>query len=431
MTAPRFVTIRMYHVGFGDCLLLRFPGRGRDRLVLIDCGVHSASAEGHDLSEVVGDVIETAVKVTGKRMLDVVAMTHRHRDHVHGFRDERWREVEVGEVWFPWTEDPDDPEALRILDKQSKRARLLMGLAADSAGTYWSAVRAIGENNDRYTNAAAMAMLHGGFAGPAAPSYLPEQNGEARASRFASPVLPQVTVDVLGPQRSEAAIRDLDPPAQGSYVRLGMGGEIGAFGRSLPFERWAVEEPEYRSAYAHLALTSGDIGAVMNAGRDTALGVAVALEKAVNGTSLVLLFRIGNLSLLFAGDAQWGTWDAVLRDPEKRQLLDNLDVYKVGHHGSHNATPREFVEDIPRSGAVALVPVAPTRIPSWSQIPRKPLLEALGSHGAYVIRSDRWEAVRDDHDGQAAAGLAAGEVTVEPTGLWTEVRLPVDRQGET
>lgn len=429
MTTGRAASIRMYHVGFGDCFLLRVPARDRDRLVLIDCGVHSASKGGVPLPEVVGDIIDTARSITGRPMLDVVVATHRHRDHVHGFRDERWRDVEVGEVWLPWTEDPDDADARRILDKQSKRARLLLTLAASSTGTYWDAVRAISENNDGYRNGQAMAMLHGGFAGPATPRYLPGPRDAPDATRFTTALLPGVTVDVLGPQRSEETIRDLDPPDQESYFRLGAGPEVTATGRPLPFDTWAVDERRYLAAYRHIDLKPGDIGAVVNAGNDDVLGVAVALEKAVNGTSLMLLFRLGELSLLFAGDAQWGTWDAVLGDPARRQLLENTTLYKVGHHGSHNATPRRFVEDVPRTRTIAFVPVAPTDIGSWSEIPRKPLLAALGEHGAYVVRSDRWAELRAEQARRTGDPVLEG-ISVHEEGRWIEATLPLEGWGE-
>lgn len=35
----------------------------------------------------------------------------------------------------------------------------------------------------------------------------------------------------------------------------------------------------------------------------------------------------------------WGTWLNVLQDPEWKSLLERVAFYKIGHHGSHNATP--------------------------------------------------------------------------------------------
>jgi beta-lactamase superfamily II metal-dependent hydrolase len=429
--SDRSVRVRMYHVGFGDCLLLRFPAAERDRLVLVDCGVHSASRGGKPLATVVNDVVEQARQDGNTARIDVVVATHRHRDHVHGFREQAWEEVEVGEVWMPWTEDPDDPEARRVKDRQSKRASLLLALAATDAQERWAAVKALAENNDAYSNALAMATLHAGFAGIAGIAgspqrfYLPDKPDGPRSRTFTTPLLPGVGIDVLGPSRSERAIRDMEPPAGESYLRIDDGRGVARTGRPLPFEDQLLTEQEFQARYKHFSIKAGDLGAIVNAGRDDALALAVALEQAVNGTSLMLVFRYGNLKMLFAGDSQWGTWDHVLGDPANADLLSGLALYKVGHHGSHNATPKDFVDGFVRRGSIALVPVGPTSIPTWSEIPRRQLLAALSEHGAYVIRSDRFRQEQADAAGREAAGIQA-EVSFSPDGLWSEVALPLD-----
>jgi hypothetical protein len=64
----------------------------------------------------------------------------------------------------------------------------------------------------------------------------------------------------------------------------------------------------------------------------------------MNNTSLILLFEVGGKKLLFAGDAQIESWEYVLKTADDREeiraLLAEVDVYKVGHHGSLNATPK-------------------------------------------------------------------------------------------
>lgn len=418
------IRIRMYAVGFGDCFLIGFPAPDRERLVLIDCGVHSASTEGANLDDVIADVVAEATAATGAPLLDVVVATHRHRDHVHGFRAEGWDSVHVHEVWLPWTENPDDPEARRIRDRQSKRAQLLLGLAADSGGP-WAAVRAISDNNDGYTNAAAMTTLHQGFKGIPPRYFLPEPPGDARQRRFRPSVLPGVDVYVLGPARDEAAIRDMDPPAGQRYLRMGAQRELLPDGAALPFERDFLSQRDYAEQYPHLQPGKSDLGKIVNTGRVDALGLAVALEKAVNGTSLMLLFVCGDTSLLFAGDAQWGTWDRVMNDPESRELLASINLYKVGHHGSHNATPRRFIEEVLRGADASLVSVGPTSIPSWKNIPRKPLLEALATKSHRVTRSD--VARRNARRNQPRPSPADPAVREAPDGLWTEILLPIRR----
>jgi len=84
--------------------------------------------------------------------------------------------------------------------------------------------------------------------------------------------------------------------------------------------------------------------------------LALKLDAATNNTSLVLAFELQNTKrvLLFPGDAQVGNWESWhdcgwseengLKKGETvtaKDLLARTVLYKVGHHGSHNATLRE------------------------------------------------------------------------------------------
>jgi hypothetical protein len=62
----------------------------------------------------------------------------------------------------------------------------------------------------------------------------------------------------------------------------------------------------------------------------------------MNNTSVILLFECGSKSFLFSGDAQWENWAYALSKEKYRKLLRNIDLYKVGHHGSLNATPKSL-----------------------------------------------------------------------------------------
>src|SRR5581483_10132126 len=108
---PESVSLRTYHVGFGDCFLLTFayPDSGR-RHVLIDFGTTQTPETKPDvLSEIAADIQQ----VTNKKITAVVA-THRHKDHIEGFRTtvdgngpgNLIRECEPDLVIQPWTEDP-------------------------------------------------------------------------------------------------------------------------------------------------------------------------------------------------------------------------------------------------------------------------------------------------------------------------------------
>jgi hypothetical protein len=76
--------------------------------------------------------------------------------------------------------------------------------------------------------------------------------------------------------------------------------------------------------------------------------LALAMNNATNNSSLVLAFELskGGKVLLFVGDAQAGNWrswsedkfDDDGTDVTAEDLLGRTVLYKVGHHGSHNAT---------------------------------------------------------------------------------------------
>ena len=73
---------------------------------------------------------------------------------------------------------------------------------------------------------------------------------------------------------------------------------------------------------------------------DQMLDLVRDLDSVMNNTSLILLFEIGNRKLLFPGDAQIENWSYALSNAKWRALLEDVNLYKVGHHGSLNATPK-------------------------------------------------------------------------------------------
>jgi hypothetical protein len=113
------------------------------------------------------------------------------------------------------------------------------------------------------------------------------------------------------------------------------------------------------------------------------------LDQSVNNTSVMMVLEINGTHLLLPGDAQMGSWKAALKDPEWQKLFERTRFLKVGHHGSHNATPRALVERYLRGtgGRFAMVSVHPHS--RYRDVPRKPLLDALAKDGgAVVVRSD-------------------------------------------
>lgn len=367
------IQVKMYNVGFGDAFLITFPDDPRPRRVLIDCGSIKKGTAGN-VDEVAERIIEDVTDEDDTPRIDIVAMSHFHQDHISGFANRSlWGEVEVGEVWLPWTEDPDNAMALGLRQRQLALAsavqemaeqQRLLGMAddeveflTDEANNVFSAV-----NDD------AKDTLLSGFAGDPVRRYLSRDSDPRRPT-----VLPKgVKVHVLGPSTNPDVINKMDPPSKESFLRVSAT-DGGANGGDLPFHEWELTPADFMNMYSGADVA--DIAErLQELGREGGLLAASILSSSVNNTSLVLVFELGEAVLLFPGDAQWGTWELILANDRNRRLLGRTNFYKIGHHGSHNATPVSLVTSCLPQGVWSTASVRPRG--TWD-IPRAELLEQL------------------------------------------------------
>ena len=122
--------------------------------------------------------------------------------------------------------------------------------------------------------------------------------------------------------------------------------------------------------------------------------LALALDSLTNNTSLALAFELtpGGKVLLFPADAQVGNWlswhlaswtlneNGSTRTVTAQDLLARTVLYKVGHHGSHNATMRsQGLEMMTHPELVAMLPVhvETAHHKGWLKMPFEPLLTDL------------------------------------------------------
>jgi hypothetical protein len=281
--------------------------------------------------------------------------------------------------------DPTDPQARKIRETQSKKAQAI-ALALRLAGAP-QAVLEIAENS--LVNAKAMATLHDGFTRKPPRKFLPPR--QRAMQTFKPDVLDGVTVHAMGPSHDPDIIRDMDPPEGGAFKLRGSNGKGlgGDEGSEPPFEdRYELEGPLLEKWLDEADVSKRDLRAIEKAAEENPLALAVQLDKAVNGTSLMLMFEMGNAHLLFPGDAQWGTWQNALADDTFHSLLEKTTFYKVGHHGSHNATPKDFVETILAKNN--FVGMCCTRLTTkFKKIPLTSLMKALNARsGDRIARSD-------------------------------------------
>ena len=124
------------------------------------------------------------------------------------------------------------------------------------------------------------------------------------------------------------------------------------------------------------------------------LRIVRSLDDAMNNTSVILLLTIGDRRLLFPGDAQIENWSYSMTGPPAHRLakqLASVDLYKVGHHGSRNASPRSLVrlwQERDR-GLTSLMSTLPGvhGTTEATAVPRSTLVAALDALGP-LIRTD-------------------------------------------
>jgi hypothetical protein len=209
----------MYRHGFGDCFLLSF-GRGPEEVpfhMVIDCGLLPGAPGDDRIRAAAKDIGEQ----TGGRV-DVLVCTHEHADHLSGFMiaQDEWDRIEVGELWFAWTEDPGDPVATRLRRARERRKEGLRGVAsrvgslgasgwgATAAQEVQAALSFFGAAGSRTSTTAALEYVRTRVA---RPRYFAPGDLEREA-------LPGVRFFVLGPPKKEELLRKDAPSSSNPEV---------------------------------------------------------------------------------------------------------------------------------------------------------------------------------------------------------------------
>jgi len=495
---PGGAIVRMYRIGHGDCFLIAFDGESPDKpaYVLIDCGYKPGSpgklTEPTKVSEIGAHIIAT----TGG-FVDVGIVTHEHQDHVNGLTSGNFPGLKVGKVWFAWTENPKDDIANqlrkkfkdRLLGMIDTRANL-MGLGKDDivAKLDWYLEFELGENPEEFNgvrhlaaagkdpaksaNKIAMKFIRDCSDGD--PDYIyPHQKV------LAVPGAKSARVFALGPPHDIDKIDDLDPVgdetfgddhAFGHSLGAVAGGGAGGLSKASPFSRrhvipldqafmdakcGAFFSEYYGAESVVVADTADGMEIPSNAGwrrmtADDAAdagALALAMNNATNNASLVLAFEMtkGGKVLLFVGDAQAGNWRSWSEDHfddegvkvSAETLLGRTVLYKVGHHGSHNATMKGKAGSHAASLAVmaqgqhaAEFVAMITAVEAWAHQKPKPdwnhpfpaIKEALVTKaGGRVLQTD--SSLPDKPAGDGASSWQAFLDRVSETPLYFQLRI--------
>jgi hypothetical protein len=461
------VRIRFYCQGIGDCHLLRFDKPGGAFWMLIDCGIHSSVSGG---TQRIRDIVDNILSLTHR--LDVIVLTHEHWDHNSGFFSalDKFKQFEVGEIWLAWTENSADPqaraldkfkgEALAALQGASQRLEGVQGLSPYLQNVQLGLRAVLGFNfgaqgeKVRSARNAAIALA------PNNVKYL-----EPKSAPFVLPVDPSIRIYVLGPPRDKALLGVTERAGEMyGMAALGMASVVNGLNNSFevsegsddfwndetapfdPNEGFVLSDllngagapadaPGSEAALLH-ARTANLVQQLYVGDKDGNswrridqdwLGVssdlAIQMDKRTNNSSLVLAFEFTQTSrvMLFVGDAQVGNWlswkDAQWMVDGKSisayDLLARTVFYKVGHHGSHNATLKQHgLELMTSSDLSAFIPTnaVDANNVGWGAMPFEPLLADLEKRTAQrVVRAD--DPWLKQAAGQPAFVTAAGVAT--------------------
>jgi L-ascorbate metabolism protein UlaG (beta-lactamase superfamily) len=410
-TAPHEMVLRSYNVGFGDCFLLTFRYTGFDRHILIDFGSTRAPKGKVMAAHMMAIAKQIETDCEGK--LHALVVTHRHKDHISGFTYSGGkgpgaviRRLDPDLVIQPWTEDPkarrnakgptsamrngDTKAAIQHIDAlhdMNEFAGYVVSASKRLRGNHLKATREqltfLGDDND-LTNRDAITNLM-------------KMGRKKRYVYFGAKsglesVLPGVVTTVLGPptlkQSPGIATQRAKDPDQ-FWIQLAaraefwaQHGQIARYAKATDgvlFPRHVEQRHPWDMRWYRYQAQREQA--------ENLLSIVRTLDSAMNNTSVVLLFEVAGKSFLFPGDAQYENWMYALSHPDIVARLAKVDLYKVGHHGSLNATPKDLWNGFTARGTKTkkgrLISVLSTLAgvhgseEAGTEVPRDPLVTAL------------------------------------------------------
>lgn len=483
---PRDVTVRMFCQGLGDCFLITIPQAGsRPYSILIDFGVALGTPSAATIMQQA--VTEIAALTQGVIDLVVLTHEHwDHVSGFVLAADALRSQLEWKHLWVAWTEKHGDPLA-DALRQEFTKAKLALARAFQAGAALenrddtnvrrLAALEGVlaflgpGAAKKGGSVADAMALPHelvDEAADPDAVDYL--RPGACLTLPGATGAAAGVQAFVLGPPRDRGKLTRMDPSAKGNEgyekkkgdgpgiglnwtwlasalsdgggsPRLGAAATVAAaFDRSLPFEPnlgTPIADAEDDARFADYFADGAESRTRRIDGEWLWTGaqrLALKMDNYTNNTCLVLAFQLPSSKqvLLFPADAQAGSWhswhdqtypasDGTLTIGD---LLAQTVLYKVGHHGSHNATLKEKgLELMTHPHLVAMLPVEAdgvTRL-RYGQMPLKSLMKALGekTEGRILRLDETWS--NDEAPGTwkkqgFRASLSAKKITVGAPG---------------
>ena len=257
------------------------------------------------------------------RPVDLYVMTHEHLDHVQGlpYAAGKGLELDVDYTWLTASSEPDYysrfPEARRkkLMLEQSYFAIERHLMANPNAETAW--LSALMLNNHPYQTKSCVDYLR-----KLAGKQTQYVYRETKLLGGVHHPFNEAKLEILAPEQDCASY-------YGQIRPLTLPGAVGEGGSQEPPTAPAPPEGVDPRAFQRLLES-------WNAGISSS---ALAIDRAANNTSVVFLLEWRGWRLLFAGDAEQKSWQMMAREAR----LKPVHFLKVGHHGSHNATPPDSI----------------------------------------------------------------------------------------
>ena len=344
------LTIRAYNVLFGDSILVSWDEDDGEHHAWIDFGNFA-----NDPNAVFKAVYEDVKRLT-KGVLDLVAITHRHLDHLegfHSFRDQFAQEFQIERLWHAHVR----PELDNVFELANQSLlQLLPKEARDSPGD----IGMIYRNNEPIATSDRMTDILATFPVPAQDQHAIHRELELDTVAALPTGLQRMKIEVLAPEEDSGVYLTplVDALAPGDEVRSGLLAAVEA-----NVEAADLEDP---SPFGGLA----DYERLRRKIRTGGVGVLAAVDRTRNNTSIVMRWTYDDdVRVLFTGDAEEKSWSVM----QGNGVDFASDALKVGHHGSINASPAwAFDEVFPKVDArnVAVVSTNPTRFTGENEVPK-------------------------------------------------------------
>jgi len=404
----------MFDIGFGDCTLFTFTYRNgslddrNQRHLLVDCGTTRLPYGSFKMDRVVQEI---AVITAGQ--LDGLIATHRHKDHISAFGSDStaavFDDLQPKLIIRPWPDHPDAEDAavdlsgLELADQDREFVKLMRGTQnfAQQTHNHFASKQTSGMRGTlrdlsdiALPNKAAVSNLERWANQPYCRTEYVAADAVGGRTLNLSPEIPGARLTILGPPTLAIAPnlnrqRADDPDEYWLRNAKTFNDAIGTRTLGVDAIR-TLSGPDGIGAAAWLVRKLDSQSLVH------LLRIVRSFDEAINNTSIVALLSAANSNILISGDAQIENWQTTIDltcnvndneevpNPDLRDKLANVDLYKVGHHGSRNGTPRSLVDlwQTERRTRKKLTTLLSTKEnvhghPPTSEVPRGPLITAL------------------------------------------------------